>query len=65
MLEKIKIYSIDVDKMDDDFNCLTCTDEEFIAESVRQKIEAIDIKKFERMLNINVFDHENIVIRFI
>lgn len=65
MLEQIKVYSIDVEVMDDNFNCLTCSDDEFIAESIRQKRECIDIKKFERMLNINVFDNDDLVIRFI
>jgi len=65
MVEQIKVYSIDVDKMDDNFNCLTCNDDEFIAESIRQKQDSIDIKKFERMFNINIFDNNNLIIRFI
>ena len=65
MLEQIKVYSIDVEIMDDNFNCLTCSDDEFITESIRQNRECIDIKKFERMLNINVFDNDDLVIRFI
>jgi len=65
MIEQIKVYSIDVDKMDDNFNCLTCSDEDFIAESIRQEIKPIDIRRFERMLNINVFNNDTLIIRFI
>jgi len=65
MINSIKVYSIDVDKMDDNFNCLTCNDEDFIAESIRQEIKPIDIRRFERMLNINVFNNDTLIIRFI
>ena len=65
MLEKIKVYSIHVDKMHNNFNCLTCTDEDFIKESNRQERNYIDIKKFERLLNVNAFDNDNLIIRFI
>jgi transcription elongation factor Elf1 len=65
MLEQIKVYAIDVDKMDDNFNCLTCNDEDFITESIRQEIKPIDIRRFERMLNINVFNNDTLIIRFI
>lgn len=65
MVEQIKVYSIDVEKMDDNFNCLTCSDEDFISESIRQKQNCIDIRKFERMFNINIFDNTNLIIRFI
>jgi len=65
MIEQIKVYSIDVDKMDDNFSCLTCNDDEFISESIRQKRDSIDIRKFERMFNINIFDNNNLIIRFI
>jgi len=65
LLEQIKVYAIDVDKMDDNFNCLTCNDEDFITESIRQEIKPIDIRRFERMLNINVFNNDTLIIRFI
>ena len=65
MINSIKVYSIDVYKMDDNFNCLTCNDEDFIAESIRQEIKPIDIRRFERMLNINVFNNDTLIIRFI
>ena len=51
--------------MDDNFNCLTCSDEDFIAESIRQEMKPIDIRRFERMLNINVFNNDTLIIRFI
>jgi hypothetical protein len=65
MLDQIKVYAIDVNKMDDDFACLTCTDDGFIAESLRQNMPPIDIKKFERMFNVGIFDNEEFIIRFI
>lgn len=65
MIEQIKVYTIDIDKMNDNFNCLTCNDEDFILESNRQERNYIDIKKFERMLNVNSFDNDNLIIRFI
>jgi len=65
MLEQIKVYAIDVNKMDDDFKCLTCTDDEFIAESLKQNMPPIHIKKFERIFNVGVFDNEEFIIRFI
>ena len=65
MLEQIKVYGIDVNKTDDDFKCLTCNDDEFIAESLRQDMPPIDIKKFERMFNVGTFDNEEFIIRFI
>jgi len=51
--------------MDDNFACLTCSDNDFILESTRQKLGGIDIKKFERMVNINGFNYEEFIIRFI
>jgi hypothetical protein len=65
MTDLIKVYAIDADKMGDDFKCLTCSDDEFIAEATKQNIPPIDIKKFERMFNVSVFDYENFIIRFI
>jgi hypothetical protein len=61
----LKVYLIDVNEMDDNFACLTCSDNDFILESTRQKLGGIDIKKFERMVNINGFNYEEFIIRFI
>jgi len=65
MLEHIKVYAIDVNETDDNFKCLTCNDDEFIAESLRQDMPPIDIKKFERMFNVGTFDNVEFIIRFI
>ena len=51
--------------MDNNFACLTCSDIDFILESNRQKFKPMEIKKFERMVNINGFNYEEFIIRFI
>ena len=51
--------------MKDDFSCLTCTDIDFILESHRQKFKPMEMKKFERMINVNGFNYEEFIIRFI
>lgn len=64
-MEKLQVYIIDVNKMKDDFSCLTCSDIDFILESHRQKFKPMEMKKFERMINVNGFNYEEFIIRFI
>jgi hypothetical protein len=64
-MEKLQVYIIDVNKMKDDFSCLTCSDIDFILESHRQKFKPMEMKKFERMVNVNGFNYEEFIIRFI
>jgi hypothetical protein len=61
----LKVYLIDINKTDNNFPCLTCSDNDFILESTKQKLGAMDIKKFERLININGFNYEEFIIRFI
>jgi hypothetical protein len=64
-MDKLQVYIIDVNKMKDDFSCLTCSDIDFILESHRQKFKPMEMKKFERMINVNGFNYEEFIIRFI
>ena len=64
-MEKLQVYIIDVNEMDNNFACLTCSDIDFILESHRQKFKPMEMKKFERMINVNGFDYEEFIIRFI
>ena len=64
-MDKLQVYIIDVNEMDNNFACLTCSDIDFILESNRQKFKPMEIKKFERMINVNGFNYEEFIIRFI
>jgi hypothetical protein len=67
MKKQIKVYMFDLEKTSDDFPCISCTDEEFIAESERQGFVADTIDMFERKFNINWYAHyyDFPIIRFI
>ena len=64
-MKELKVFTIDINKTKDDFKCITCSDAEFITESIRQNMPPIEIKKFERIYNVGVLNNEDFIIRFI